>query len=64
MSNHNAPNDSASSGEEAELRALRRIASAFERDDIDELAAALYQISMKRSLSRKPSAAEKKSDSL
>jgi hypothetical protein len=42
MSNHDEPDDSANSEEEAELRALRRIASAFERGDIDELAAALY----------------------
>ena len=38
------PDDRVSSGEEAELRAFRRIASAFERGDVDELAAALYQM--------------------
>jgi hypothetical protein len=43
MSNHDGPRDSASSEEEAELRAFRRIASALERGDIDELAAALFE---------------------
>ena len=37
------PNDIESGAEAAESRALRRIARAFERGDIDELAAALYQ---------------------
>jgi hypothetical protein len=39
MSKQDEPDDSASSEEEAELRALRRVASALERGDIDELAA-------------------------
>jgi len=39
-----APHDSASSEEDAESRAYRRIADALERDDIDELAAALGQV--------------------
>jgi hypothetical protein len=40
----NAPHDSASSEEAAESRAHRRIADALQRDDIDELAAALGQL--------------------
>ena len=43
MSMQDEPRDSASSEEEAELRAFRRIASALERGDIDELAAALLE---------------------
>ena len=38
------PNEKLSSEEEAELRAFRRIASALERGDIDELATALGQV--------------------
>jgi hypothetical protein len=38
-----APHDCASSEEDAESRAYRRIADALERDDIDALAAALGQ---------------------
>jgi hypothetical protein len=44
MSRLDAPHDSAGSEEEAESRAYRRIAGALERDDIDELAAALGQV--------------------
>jgi hypothetical protein len=44
MSRLEAPHDSAGSEEEAESRAYRRITSALERDDIDELAAALGQV--------------------
>jgi len=44
MSMHDEPDGSASSEGEAELRAFRRIVSALERDDIDELAAALGQV--------------------
>ncbi|MEA2944450.1 MAG: hypothetical protein QOD09_4979 [Bradyrhizobium sp.] len=40
----NAPYDSAGSEGEAESRAYRRIVDALERDDIDELAAALGQV--------------------
>jgi hypothetical protein len=43
MSKPDQPDDRASSEEEAELRAYRRIASALERGDIDELAAALLE---------------------
>jgi hypothetical protein len=39
-----APRDSASNEEEAESHACRRIVDALERDDIDELAAALGQV--------------------
>jgi hypothetical protein len=39
-----APHDNESSEEDAEPRAYRRIADALERDDIDELAAALGQV--------------------
>jgi hypothetical protein len=39
-----APHDSTRSEEDAESRAYRRIADALERDDIDELAAALGQV--------------------
>jgi hypothetical protein len=35
------PHDSTSSEEEAESRAYRRIVEALQRDDIDDLAAAL-----------------------
>jgi hypothetical protein len=38
------PNEKLSSEEDAESRAFRRIASALERGDIDELAAALGQV--------------------
>ena len=38
------PDERASSEEDAESRAYRRIADALERDDIDELAAALGQV--------------------
>ena len=38
------PDERASNQEEAESRAYRRIADALERDDIDELAAALGQV--------------------
>ena len=38
------PDEHASSEEEAESRAYRRIADALERDDINELAAALGQV--------------------
>jgi hypothetical protein len=38
------PDERASSEEEAESRAYRRIVDALERDDIDELAAALGQV--------------------
>jgi hypothetical protein len=45
MSMQNEPEDRASSKEEdAESRAYRRIASALEHDDLDELAAALGQV--------------------
>ena len=44
MSMQNAPHDSASNEEDAESRAYRRIADALERDEIDELAAALGQV--------------------
>jgi hypothetical protein len=44
MSNLDRQNDSASSEEDAVSRAFRRIASALERSDVDELAAALYQM--------------------
>jgi hypothetical protein len=40
----NAVHDSASSEEDAESRAYRRIADAQQRDEIDELAAALGQV--------------------
>ena len=43
MSMQDEPGGSLSSEEEAELRAYRRIASALERGDIDELAAALLE---------------------
>jgi hypothetical protein len=38
------PDERASNEEEAESRAYRRIVDALERDDIDELAAALGQV--------------------
>jgi hypothetical protein len=38
------PDERASNEEEAKSRAYRRIADALERDDIDELAAALGQV--------------------
>jgi hypothetical protein len=38
------PDERASNEEDAESRAYRRIADALERDDIDELAAALGQV--------------------
>ena len=38
------PDERASNEEDAESRAYRRIASALERGDIDELAAALGQV--------------------
>jgi hypothetical protein len=38
------PDERASNEEEVESRAYRRIADALERDDIDELAAALGQV--------------------
>jgi hypothetical protein len=45
MNNPDQPEQCASSEvEEAECRAYRRITSALERDDIDELAAALGQV--------------------
>ena len=44
MSKPDEPRERASSAEEAELRAFRRIASALERGDIDELAVALGQV--------------------
>jgi hypothetical protein len=44
MSMRHQPDDSLSNEEEAESRAYRRIADALERDDIDELAAALGQV--------------------
>jgi hypothetical protein len=44
MSMQDEPDDNFSSEEEAESRAYRRVASALERDDIDELAAALGQV--------------------
>ena len=44
MNNPVEPDECASSAEEeAELRAMRRIANALERGDIDELAAALLE---------------------
>jgi hypothetical protein len=43
MIRFDAPHDSVSNEEDAESRAFRRIAEALERDDIDELAAALGQ---------------------
>ena len=43
MSRHDEPDERVSSEEEAELRAMRRIASALERGDVDELAAALSE---------------------
>jgi hypothetical protein len=64
MSKQNEPRDSASSEEEAELRALRRIASALERGDIDELAAALSQEPDQRGLDRRTMSGRKKSNSL
>jgi hypothetical protein len=44
MGKHDEPDDIASSEEEAELRAFRRIINALERDDVAELAAALGQV--------------------
>jgi hypothetical protein len=44
MSRQDEPDEHASSEEEAELRAFRRIANALERGDIGELAAALGQV--------------------
>jgi hypothetical protein len=44
MSKPDEPDDRASSEEEAELRAFRRIINALERDDVAELAAALGQV--------------------
>jgi hypothetical protein len=44
MSMRHQPDDSLSNEEEAKSRAYRRIADALERDDIDELAAALGQV--------------------
>jgi hypothetical protein len=44
MSMQNEPDRSISSEEDAESRACRRIADALERDDIDDLAAALGQV--------------------
>lgn len=44
MPMHDEPNNRPGSEEEAELRPLRRVASAFEHGDIDELAAALYRV--------------------
>jgi hypothetical protein len=41
MSIQDEPDDNALCVDDAELRAFRRIASALERGDIDELAAAL-----------------------
>ena len=65
MSVQDEPDDRVSSGEEAELRALRRIASALERDDIDELAAALYRDDRRSGAGAGgQSVAEKESDSL
>ena len=49
MSKHDEPDDRASSEEEAELRVFRRIPSASERDDIDELAASLWRNRFQRS---------------
>jgi hypothetical protein len=43
MSMQDEPGGGLSSEEEAELRAFRRIASALERGDVEELAAALSQ---------------------
>ena len=44
MSRQDETDEHASSEEEAELRAYRRVASALKRSDIDELAAALGQV--------------------
>jgi hypothetical protein len=44
MNKHDEPDEHASSVEESESRAYRRIVDALERDDIDELAAALGQV--------------------
>jgi hypothetical protein len=44
MTVQDEPDDRVSNEEDAELHALRRIASAFERGDVDELAAALYRM--------------------
>ena len=44
MRKHDQPDDSLSSEEEAEMHAFRRIASALERGDVDELAAALHEM--------------------
>jgi hypothetical protein len=44
MSMQDEPDGSLSSEEEAGLRAVRRIVSALEQGDIDELAAALGQV--------------------
>ena len=41
---HGEPDERVSNGEDAESRAYRRIVDALERDDIDELAAALGQV--------------------
>jgi hypothetical protein len=46
MSMQDEPDGSPGSKEEAELRVLRRIPSAPERDHIDELAAALLEQSV------------------
>jgi hypothetical protein len=53
MSNHDGPDDRVSNEEEAELRAFRRVASALERGDIDELAAALLEESDPAGLGRR-----------
>jgi hypothetical protein len=45
MSMSDEPDDRASSEEEAELRAFRRVINALEGDDVAELAAALGQVS-------------------
>jgi hypothetical protein len=62
MSRQDEPDDSLSSEEEAELRAYRRIASALERSDVDELAAALLQDTSQRGLGRGVRSGPEKSD--
>jgi hypothetical protein len=43
VSHHNGPGDSVSNEEDAVMRAFHRIASALERGNVDELAAALSE---------------------
>jgi hypothetical protein len=64
MRNHDEPDDSTSSEEEAASRAFRRIASALERGDVDELATALYQMNDPAWPAPVSHGSQKKSDSL